>query len=102
MLPNSEGKKVPEATFRTRQDGQWKDVTTDQLFKGRTVVVFALPGAYTPTCSSTHLPRFNELAPTFKENGVDQVVYIAAATDPASHCRNAGSSMRFPSAEEAR
>ena len=45
MLPISEGKRVPQATFRTRQDGQWVDVGTDQVFKGRTVIVFALPGA---------------------------------------------------------
>ena len=77
MLPNSEGKKIPQVTFRTRQDGQWKDVTTDQIFKGRTVVVFALPGAYTPTCSSTHLPRYNELAPTFSKHGVDEIVCLS-------------------------
>ena len=77
MLPNHEGQRVPQVTFRTRQDGQWKDVTSDQIFKGRTVVVFALPGAYTPTCSSTHLPRYNELAPTFFENGVDEIVCLS-------------------------
>ena len=77
MLRNSEGQKIPNVTFRTRQDGQWKDVTTDELFKGRTVVVFALPGAYTPTCSSTHLPRYNELAPTFSKHGVDEIVCLS-------------------------
>ncbi|HST01687.1 MAG TPA: peroxiredoxin, partial [Usitatibacter sp.] len=77
LLPNSEGKRVPQVTFRTRQDGQWKDVTSDQVFKGRTVVVFSLPGAYTPTCSSSHLPRYNELAPTFKKAGVDEVVVVS-------------------------
>ncbi|HEX7605822.1 MAG TPA: glutathione peroxidase [Usitatibacter sp.] len=77
MLPDSQGKRVPQVTFRTRQDGQWKDVTTDQVFKGRTVVVFSLPGAYTPTCSSSHLPRYNELAPTFREHGVDEIVVIS-------------------------
>ena len=76
-LPNSEGKRVPQATFRTRQDGQWKDVTTDQVFAGRTVIVFALPGAYTPTCSTTHLPRYNELAPTFSHLGVDEIVCLS-------------------------
>jgi peroxiredoxin len=76
MLPNSEGKKVPEATFRTRQDGQWKDVSCRQIFDGRTVVVFALPGAYTPTCSTTHLPRYNELAPVFSKHGVDEIVCV--------------------------
>ena len=77
MLPNSEGKRVPKATFRTRESGQWKDVTTDEIFSGRTVVVFALPGAYTPTCSSSHLPRYNELAPTFRKLGVDDIAVIS-------------------------
>ena len=76
-LTHSEGKHIPQVTFRTRQDGQWKDVTTDQVFKGRTVIVFALPGAYTPTCSTTHLPRYNELAPTFSKLGVDEIVCLS-------------------------
>ena len=77
MLPNNEGKRVPEVTFRTRADGQWKNVTTAEIFAGRTVVVFALPGAYTPTCSTTHLPRYNELAPVLRANGVDEVVCLS-------------------------
>ena len=77
MLPNSEGKRVPQVTFRTRQDGQWKDVTSAEIFNGRTVVLFSLPGAYTPTCSSSHLPRYNELAPTFKKVGVDDIVVVS-------------------------
>jgi len=80
MLPSAkslEGKPVPNVTFKTRSDNQWKDVTTDDIFKGKTVVVFSLPGAYTPTCSSTHLPRYNELAATFRANGVDQIVCLA-------------------------
>ncbi len=76
-----EGQPVPKVKFRYRQDGEWKEIDTDQLFKGRTVAVFSLPGAFTPTCSSTHLPRFNELAPAFKENGVDQVVCVSV-NDP--------------------
>jgi glutaredoxin-like protein len=77
MLPNTEGKRVPKVTFRTRDEGQWKDVTTDQIFNGKTVVVFALPGAYTPTCSSSHLPRYNELAPTLRKAGVDDIVVLS-------------------------
>ncbi len=77
MFPNSEGQRVPQVTFRTRQDGQWKDVTTSQLFDGRTVVLFSLPGAYTPTCSSTHVPRYNELASTFRKAGVDDIVCVS-------------------------
>ena len=77
MLKNSEGQRVPDVTFRTRQDGQWRNVTTAEIFKGRTVVVFALPGAYTPTCSTTHLPRYNELAATFSKLGVDDIVCLS-------------------------
>jgi glutaredoxin-like protein len=77
MLQSFEGQRVPQATFRTRQDGRWVDVTTDRIFKGRTVIVFALPGAYTPTCSTTHLPRYNELAATFSRLGVDEIVCLS-------------------------
>ena len=80
MLPSAkdlEGKRVPNVTFKTRVNDQWEDVSTDDIFKGKTVVVFSLPGAYTPTCSSTHLPRYNELASTLKANGVDDIVCIS-------------------------
>ena len=77
MLPNLEGKRVPQVVFRTRVGNDWRSVTTDELFKGKTVVAFSLPGAYTPTCSSTHLPRYNELAPTFLANGVDAILCIS-------------------------
>lgn len=81
MLPNREGQRVPNVKFRTRQNNEWADVTTDDLFANKTVVVFALPGAFTPTCSSTHVPGYNELAKTFKENGVDDIVCISV-NDP--------------------
>ena len=76
-LENREGQTVPNVTFKTRAGGQWVDVTTDDIFKGKKVVVFSLPGAFTPTCSSTHLPRYNDLAPTFKDLGVDEVVCLS-------------------------
>ncbi len=68
-FPNREGQFVPDVTFRLRRNGEWATVTTDDLFAGRNVVVFSLPGAFTPTCSSTHLPRFNELAPRLPRAG---------------------------------
>lgn len=71
------GQNVPAVTFPTRVDDDWKALTTDEIFAGKTVVVFSLPGAYTPTCSSTHLPRYNELAPVFKANGVDTIVCVS-------------------------
>lgn len=77
MLSNREGQRVPNTTFRTRQNNQWVDVTTENLFAGKTVIVFSLPGAFTPTCSSTHLPGYNELARVFKENGVDDIVCVS-------------------------
>ncbi len=77
MLENKEGNLIPELSFKTQQDGKWVDVTTESLFAGKTVVVFSLPGAFTPTCSSTHLPRYNELASIFKKEGVDAIVCIS-------------------------
>ena len=77
MFESKEGQKVPQVTFRTRTESDWKNVTSDDIFKGRTVVAFSLPGAFTPTCSSTHLPRYNELAPAFFANGVDAIVCIS-------------------------
>lgn len=77
MLSNREGQAVPQVTFHTRKGNEWVDVSTDQLFSGKTVIVFALPGAFTPTCSSTHLPRYNELAPVFTANGVDEIICLS-------------------------
>jgi glutaredoxin-like protein len=77
MNHRQEGERVPEVVFRTRGDSEWVDVTTDNIFSGRTVVVFALPGAFTPTCSAAHVPRFNELAPVFRANGVDDIVCVS-------------------------
>ena len=76
-MQKREGEKVPNVIFKTRVNGEFVDVTSDDIFKGRTVVVFSLPGAFTPTCSSTHLPRYNELAPAFFANGVDEIVCIS-------------------------
>lgn len=72
-----EGQKVPAVVFHTRQADAWVDVSTDDLFKGKKVAVFSLPGAFTPTCSSTHLPRYNELAQEFYARGVDSIVCIS-------------------------
>jgi glutaredoxin-like protein len=77
MLENREGQRVPQVKFRIRKDNQWQTVTTDDLFKGKTVVVFSLPGAFTPTCSSTHLPTYNQLAPVFFANGVDSILCVS-------------------------
>jgi len=77
MFKNREGQRVPDATFRTRKGHEWVTLTTKDLFAGRTVVVFSLPGAFTPTCSSTHVPRYNHLAEAFRAQGVDEIVCIS-------------------------
>jgi len=77
MFKNLEGKRIPDVTFRTRQDHQWVDVSSEEIFAGKSVVIFSLPGAFTPTCSSSHVPRYNQLVPTFKEKGVDEVICVS-------------------------
>lgn len=74
---NREGQRVPQVTFKTRVDHEWVEVTTDQVFSGRNVIVFSLPGAFTPTCSSSHVPRYNQLAPLFRQRGIDEIVCIS-------------------------
>lgn len=77
---------VPEVTFKTRIRDEaiegpnkfaWKDVTTNDLFAGKKVVVFSLPGAFTPTCSTSHLPRFEELYAEFKALGIDEIICVS-------------------------
>jgi len=77
MLKNTEGQQVPKVTFAVRQNSTWAELTTDEIFKGKTVVVFSLPGAFTPTCSSSHMPRYNELAGVFAKNGVDEIICVS-------------------------
>ncbi|QBY04290.1 glutathione peroxidase [Thalassotalea sp. HSM 43] len=77
MLENREGSTVPSVNFKTRVNDEWKTISSDDLFKGKTVIVFSLPGAFTPTCSSTHLPRYNELAPTFNKHGIDDIICMS-------------------------
>jgi len=76
-MKNREGQAVPQVTFRCRQDNDWLDLSSDELFAGRTVALFALPGAFTPTCSATHLPRYEELYGLLRENDVDEVVCLS-------------------------
>jgi peroxiredoxin len=79
---NVEGSKVPNVTFKTRAKNasgefEWKDVSSDDLFSGKKIVIFSLPGAFTPTCSSTHLPGYEASHEKLKELGVDEVYCIS-------------------------
>ena len=84
-----EGFKIPKVTFKTRVrddsiDGpnpfRWEDKTTDDYFKGKRVVLFSLPGAFTPTCTSTQLPGFEENYDKIKGLGIDEV-YCCSVND---------------------
>ncbi|WP_071518687.1 peroxiredoxin [Geitlerinema sp. PCC 9228] len=77
---------VPNVTFKTRVRDEsiggdnpfrWEDKTTQDIFGGKRVVVFALPGAFTPTCSSNHLPRFEELYDEIRAQGIDEVICLS-------------------------
>ncbi|GGX66838.1 peroxiredoxin [Litorimonas cladophorae] len=79
-------KHVPDVTLKTRVRDEtvegpnpfrWEDLSTGEFFKDRTVVVFSLPGAFTPTCSSSHLPRYDELYSDFQALGVDEIACIS-------------------------
>ncbi|MCZ6890478.1 MAG: peroxiredoxin [Gammaproteobacteria bacterium] len=72
-----EGQKLPEATLHVMQDGRPAAVTTDDLFAGKKVVLFAVPGAFTPTCSQAHLPGYVVNAEAIKAKGVDSIVCLA-------------------------
>ncbi len=78
-----EGKRIPNTVLHTRVrddlDGSfhWADVSTDEVFSGRKVVVFGLPGAFTPACSETHLPGFEALHDDILAQGVDEVICTA-------------------------
>jgi glutaredoxin/glutathione-dependent peroxiredoxin len=72
-----EGDKLPQATMHVMKDGRPTPVSTDDLFKDKKVVVFAVPGAFTPTCSMAHLPGYVVNADKLKEKGVDSIVCVS-------------------------
>ena len=78
--------RVPDAVFKTRVRDEslggsnpfrWQDRSSEEIFGGRRIVLFALPGAFTPTCSSSHLPRYEELYHEIKAQGVDEVICLS-------------------------
>jgi peroxiredoxin len=71
------GDKLPAATFMTPTDEGPAPLTTDQLFSGRRVALFAVPGAFTPTCSAKHLPGFKDHAEELKAKGVDAIACVS-------------------------
>jgi peroxiredoxin len=86
MQINLENTKVPNITFKTRVRDEsvggenpfkWKDLTSEEIFANKKIVLFALPGAFTPTCSSTHLPGYEKFFEEFKNLGIDEVICLS-------------------------
>lgn len=71
------GDKMPSGTMKTMTAQGPKDVATDELFKGKTLVLFSVPGAFTPTCDAKHLPGFVQHAAALKAKGVDTIACMA-------------------------
>lgn len=71
------GDRIPSATLMQMKDGGPKPVSTDQLFGGRKVALFALPGAFTPTCSAKHLPGFIQKSDLLKAKGIDAIACVS-------------------------
>ena len=78
--------KVPDIVFKTRVRDEsiegsnpfrWQDISSAEIFNGKRIVLFALPGAFTPTCSTTHLPAYEKLYDSFKQEGVDEVYCLS-------------------------
>lgn len=74
----SVGDKLPEGSFKAKIDGNGRDVSTSEIFDGKTVVLFAVPGAFTPTCSNNHLPGFLDNFDAILARGVDTIAVVAA------------------------
>lgn len=79
-------KQIPDVVFKTRVRNdalgtdnpfEWKELSSDDIFKDKNIVLFSLPGAFTPTCSTSHLPRYEELFSEFKAQGVDQIICLS-------------------------
>lgn len=71
------GERVPQAVFRSRGPDGWQHRTSDEVFGGRTVLAFALPGAFTPTCSGSQVPGYDAFAAEFTALGIDEIVCIS-------------------------
>lgn len=77
MFKDQTGKTIPNVKFHLQVNNEWQELSTNEIFNNKTVVVFSLPGAFTPTCSGSHVPQYNKLAPSFYDNGVDEIVCVS-------------------------
>ncbi len=89
------GDRMPEGKFKTMGESGPRDLSTDELFRGKRVVLFAVPGAFTPTCDAKHLPGYVGLSGQLRGKGVDTIacmavndVFVMNAWGKASGCAN--------------
>ena len=75
------GDRIPSVTLKHLTEGGMQEISTDEIFSGKKVVLFAVPGAFTPTCSAKHLPGFVEKAAEIRAKGVDEIA-CTAVNDP--------------------
>ena len=80
-MPIEVGQKLPDATFKVRTAEGLKDMTTGELFAGKRVVLFGVPGAYTPTCHARHVPSYLQHHDALKGKGIDMIACVAV-NDP--------------------
>jgi peroxiredoxin/glutaredoxin len=80
MLKSKENQIVPDIEISLIDNGEWKKIKTKSMFKDKNIIVFSLPGAFTPTCSTSQLPRYEELYDEFLKNGIDEI-YVISVND---------------------
>ena len=80
MFDDKINMQVPFVHFKVRELGDWVETNTDTYFKNKRVIVFSLPGAFTPTCSNQQLPGYEKLADVFKQHGIDEI-YCMSVND---------------------
>ena len=76
-MAHKEGHNVPYIQWKLRNDGEWDTVDSDFWFKDKTVVVFSLPGAFTPTCSTQQLPGYEDRYQEFLDEGIDDIYCVS-------------------------
>ena len=69
--------QVPNITFKVRENDEWVEKNTHKMFKGKRVILFSLPGAFTPTCSTQQLPGFEDMFEQFQDKGIDEIYCVS-------------------------
>tara|TARA_Y100000592_G_C5479151_1_gene324257 strand:- start:4567 stop:5067 length:501 start_codon:yes stop_codon:yes gene_type:complete len=76
-MENMVGRVIPKVNLPVRVDGDWTNINTHEMSRGKRIIIFALPGAYTPTCSTFQLPGFEEQYSAFQEKGIDEIYCLS-------------------------